>query len=96
MALNESRIRFRVWLERNAPQLKLLWDWEEESLSLEAVERYLVTASHGEAAMCRFAVGVWMGRNEQGFNLIEAAEVLDKEQRDAIATWLVSPFWPNC
>lgn len=94
MALNESRVRFRVWLERNAPQLKSLWDWEEELLSLEAVERYLATASRGDEVMCQFAVGVWTGRNEQGFDLIEAAAVLDKEQRDAIATWMVSPFWP--
>lgn len=94
MALNESRVRFRVWLERNAPQLKELWDWKEESITQEVVEHYLATASHGEAIMCRFAVGVWMGSNDQGFNLIEAAVVLDKEQRDAIATWMVSPFWP--
>lgn len=94
MALSESQIRFRMWLERYAPQLKGLWDWEDRRVSLDAVERYIAVASHGEAIMCRFFVGVWLGRNDMGFDLIEAAAVLDKGQREVISLWMASPRWP--
>lgn len=92
--MTESQLAFYDWLQEKAPYLQGLWDWNELSLSLESVEHYLSVASHGEAVMCKFAVGVWLGRNERGFDLIKAARVLGVAQRAAIADWLKVPLWP--
>lgn len=86
--------RFERWLVKNAPYLSLLWDFEKHDLSLAMVDSYLATASHGQAIMCRFAAGVWLGSNEYQFDMINAAGVLDDEQKAAIAAWFTSPFWP--
>ncbi len=86
--------RFESWLAKNAPYLSLLWDFERHELSLSMVDSYLATASHGQASMCRFAAGVWLGRNDYQFDMINAAGVLDDEQKAAIAEWFTSPFWP--
>ena len=56
--------RFESWLMKNAPYLSLLWDFEKHELSLPMVDSYLATASHGQAIMCRFAAGVWLGSND--------------------------------
>lgn len=94
MELLPSQLAFQDWLKDNAPYLMDLWDWEDRSVSLGRVERYLAVASHGEALMCRFAVAVWLGKNDFSFDLIEAAGVLDEQQRAAIAEWLKMPLWP--
>lgn len=94
MELSDSQASFYFWMEQHAPQLMGLWDWNGRSVNLAAVESYISTASHGEAIMCRFFVGVWLGRNDHGFNMIAAAGVLDQGQRAVIAEWLMSPLWP--
>jgi hypothetical protein len=96
MALSEPQYGFQFWLERNAPQLQSLLNWDDRSVDLDAVESYLATVSHGEAIMCRFFVGVFLGHNDMGFNIIEAAAVLDKGQREVISLWLArgAPRWP--
>ena len=86
--------RFESWLMKNAPYLSLLWDFEKHELSLPMVDSYLATASHGQAIMCRFAAGVWLGSNDYQFDMIDAARVLDHEQKTAITAWFTSPFWP--
>lgn len=95
MALSESQFNFRFWLKSNAPQLQSLLNWDDRCVDVDAVESYLATASPAEAIMCRFFVGVFLGRNDMGFNLIEAAEVLDKGQREVISLWLArgGPRW---
>jgi hypothetical protein len=97
--LNQARrspdlARFQHWLKESAPYLNLLWHWEKRELDLGMVESYIATASHGQAVMCRFAAGVWLGSNDYQFDLISAAGVLDDEQKAAIAAWFTSPFWP--
>lgn len=86
--------RFESWLANNAPYLSILWDFDKRDLSLAMVDSYLATASHGQAIMCRFAAGVWLGSNDYQFDMINAAGVLDDEQKAAIAAWFTSPFWP--
>lgn len=86
--------RFESWLAKNAPYLSILWDFDKRELSLAMVDSYLATASHGQAIMCRFAAGVWLGNNDYQFDMINAAGVLDDEQKAAIAAWFTSPFWP--
>lgn len=85
---------FESWLTKNAPYLTILWDFEQHELSLAMVDSYLATASHGQAIMCRFAAGVWNGNNDYQFDMINAAVVLDDDQKAAIAAWFTSPFWP--
>lgn len=86
--------RFESWLAKNASYLSILWDFEMHELSLTMVDSYLATASHGQAIMCRFAAGVWLGSNNYKFDMISAAGALDDQQKTAIAAWFTSPFWP--
>lgn len=96
MSLSEPQYGFQFWIERNAPLLQSLWNWDDRSVNWDEVESYLATASSGEAIMCRFFVGVFLGRNDLGFDLIEAAAVLEKGQREIISLWLArgGPRWP--
>ncbi len=94
MELSPSQSRFYQLLNKYAPYLLTLWDWQKAELKLEMAQRYLATASHGEAVMCRFAVAVWLGQNDFQFDLVDAAGALEREQRLVVAAWLVDPFWP--
>ncbi|EDM82083.1 hypothetical protein [Limnobacter sp. MED105] len=85
---------FQKWVETNAPRLTFLWDWEKEEVDLEIVKKFLNVASHGEAVMCRFMVGVWLGRNELNFDIFEARGVLDQKQLQVVLDWIKTPFWP--
>ena len=89
-----DQVRFESWLAKNAPYLSILWDFERHYLSLAMVDSYLATAPRKQAIMCRFAAGVWLGNNDYQFDMINAAGVLDDEQKAAIAAWFTSPFWP--
>ena len=51
-------------------------------------------ASHGEAIMARFVLGVWRGEDKFNFDFTEAASVLDRNQRQVITDWMLDPFWP--
>ena len=44
--------------------------------------------------MAQFAAAVWLGKNDLGFDLIEAAGTLDDGNRAVIGEWLARPFWP--
>lgn len=89
-----SHEKFKTWVQTHAPYLDHLFDWEEKTCETDLVQEYLGVASHGQALVCRFAVGVWFGRNQEHFDFIEAAGVLDQDQRLAIANWFMSPVWP--
>lgn len=93
VGLTGNQVLFYDWLKENATHLIGLWDWEERSVSQERVADYLATASHGESIMCRFAVSLWLGRND-GFDFFEAAGVLGQQQRAAITDWFNAPLWP--
>lgn len=71
-----------------------LWDMKTRELSLEGVNSYLATASHGEAVLLRFLVGVWLHKNDFEFDLLEAAKTLDANSMKIITDWLSDPFWP--
>lgn len=92
--LTPGQNKFYIWLSQNTPELMYLWDWNDKSLNLDAVESYLGTASHGQAIMCRFAIAIWFNKNRYNFDLMEAAGVLGQKQRLAIAQWLMEPLWP--
>jgi len=92
--LNEEQATFAIWVEENSPYLLPLFDFENAAYKPEAVERYLGTASHGEAIMARFVLSVWRHSNDFDFDFVEAAATLDKKQMKVITEWLKNPFWP--
>lgn len=94
MKMSVSQIQFLEWLKQMAPELIDLWDWENREIDPAVVKNYLGTASHGQAIMCRFAVAIWYGQNKFNFDIVDAAGALDPIQRQAIAEWLIDPFWP--
>lgn len=92
-SLSEGEILFAHWLNSNLPKLTSLWDWNEGSIKWDGVDQYLSVASHGEAIMCRFAVGVWRWKNERHFDLIEAAQVLDAKSMAIVGEWAMKPWF---
>ena len=44
--------------------------------------------------MAQFLVAIWTGQNTLGFDVFDAAAVLDPELRAAVADWINDPFWP--
>lgn len=92
-SLTPGQAAFALMLEKT-PYLKHLWNMERKEYEQELVEQYLGTASHGQAIMARFMLGLWRNNNEFNFDLFEAAAVLDKEQLAIIQEWLENPVWP--
>lgn len=93
-SLTKEQARFAVWLEESAPNLLHLFDFEQTTYLPEKVEQYLAVASHGQAIMAHFFLGVWRHANDFGFNFIDAAGTLDKQQMKVITDWLQDPLWP--
>lgn len=89
-----SQEKFQIWVETNAPGIAYLWNWEKMEVNLEQAQKFLDFASHGEAVMARFMVGVWLGRNELNFDIFEARGVLDQKQLQVVLDWIKTPFWP--
>ncbi len=93
MKLNDSQTRFALMLKR-APYLAGLWDMSRAEYLPERVENFLGVASHGEAIMARFYLGVWLGQDEFDFDFTDAAAVLDRDEIRIITDWMTDPFWP--
>lgn len=91
--LSSEQSDFAAMLEK-APYLKHLWDFNERMFIPEKVEQFLGTASHGEAIMARFYLGVWRRENEFEFDLFEAAKTLDSANLKIIIGWLEGPVTP--
>lgn len=92
--LSPDQAKFALWVSEQMPDLVHLFDWDERSFIPDKVDTYLDTASHGEALMARFVLGVWRGQNQFDFDLIKAAKVLDTASLGVITNWLNEPFWP--
>lgn len=88
------QLRFQRWITLDLPFLKPLFDFENQAYLPEVLESYLATASHGQAIMARFAVGVWRGDNHHQFDAFEAARVLDQELCSQVTQWMNDPYWP--
>jgi len=91
--LSSDQSDFASMLEK-APYLKHLWDFNDRSFIPENVEAFLNSASHGEAIMARFFLGVWQRENNFNFDLFEAAKTLDRTNLDIIVDWLKRPVTP--
>lgn len=75
------------------PNVSALWDWDEMQMRRSAFKSSLPGLSHGEKILLRFFEMVWT-HEDNGFDLADAAGVLDLKERKMIADWLVDPFWP--
>ncbi len=91
--LSQGEARFALWLEANLPEFLPLWDFSDKAYSLDGVEHYLAVASHGQALMLRFALGIWRHDNTMGFDLFEAAATCDDRYRKVIIEWVKAPWW---
>lgn len=77
---------------RRMPAIESLWT--KDGLDLEEAKKYMGVASSGETVMLKFMIGVWMGFNEFGFNLIDAVRILGEEDRAIIAEYCRNPIRP--
>lgn len=92
--LSSSQQRYATWIQTRMPFLRPLFDFDNAAFIPETAERYLGTASRGEAIMARFALGVWLGRDRFDFDFTDAAATLDAPLMKIITEWLEEPFWP--
>jgi hypothetical protein len=69
------------------------WDWDKRECAYETLKENMGVMSHGEQIIAQFFLGVWR-HNDQEFDILEAASVLDRETRQLITGWFVDPFWP--
>ena len=76
LSLSPGQCRFFELIEKL--QITHLLDMKSRSYISEAVDQYLGTASHGQAIMLRFCLGVWTHNNEFKFDFIDAALTLDR------------------
>jgi len=86
--------KFFYYVEKRAPFLLGLWDWEAREILPEKVEQYLASASHGEQVLARFFAAVWLHRNHFDFDFLEAVKTLDLRNREIITDWMHEPIWP--
>ena len=80
-------------LIQSFPWLEKYWDWDKRECAYETLKENMGVMSHGEQIIAQFFLGVWTHKDE-GFDILEAASVLDRETRQLITGWLVEPFWP--
>ena len=73
--------------------LSKYWDWEKKECDTEALNKVLGVLSHGERILAQFFLSVWLHEN-QDFDFLDAASVLDQEDRQMISAWITEPFWP--
>lgn len=92
--MSPDQIQFKQFIETNAPALGALFDWKTREVISSRVDHYLNYASSGEEIIARFLVGVWLGNNRYGFDLLSAAKRLDEKNLNIIQKWLNNPIWP--
>ena len=88
---SQGVVQFEEMLNQ-LPFLLPYWDFEELKCDLELLKEDLGGWSHGQQIMATFAVAVWSGKNELGFDMIEAAKVLESDWREVVLKWFRHPF----
>lgn len=83
-SLTKEQARYALWLEDKAPYLLPLFNFDQQSYRPDKVEKYLGAASHGQAIMARFFLGVWWHQDQFDFDFVDAAGTLDKQQMTVI------------
>ncbi len=90
---SQAVVEFDAMLKK-LPFLLDYWDFQKMRYDAERLKEDLGGWSHGEQIMASFAVAVWSGKNELGFDIIEAASVLEADWREIVLEWFSRPFWP--
>ena len=93
-SLSPAQAKYALWIEEQLPFLMPLFDFDAQSYRPQDVEKFLSVASHGEAIMAAFALGIWRHDNEFHFDFIDAAQTLDAGNMKIVTDWLQKPFWP--
>lgn len=92
--MSPEQQKFHHWIEKEMPYLLRLFDFKKCVYLPEQVYEFMGTASSGKAIMGQFALGVWLRRNDFGFDLHHAMRVLDLPEQEIIQSWINDPFWP--
>ena len=90
--LSSGQAQFKDLLD-HFPRFSSYWNWDERECAYEALKENMGSMSHGERIIAQFLLGIWT-HIDHGFDISEAASVLDAEARQLIADWLMEPFWP--
>ncbi|WP_447907991.1 hypothetical protein [Serratia fonticola] len=69
------------------------WDFEQRECREASLRSGLNAMSSGERQLAQFFLSLWTGQDE-GFDMLEAASVLDDRERKMLIDWLADPFWP--
>lgn len=93
--LSNDEAAFRE-LARSGPDPRAaeIWDFERGEMRLEAFEKYLDVASHGEVVFAKFLALVWFGRDRYGLDVADIATILDADARALVAQWILAPIRP--
>jgi len=90
--MSASQARFALLIEP-FPWLSKYWNWKNKECDIDTLKDAMCVMSHGERILAQFYLSVWT-HNPYGFDLLEAASILDQEDRQIISNWLSEPFWP--
>lgn len=91
-ALHPDQAQFYIMI-MEYPKISALWNWENRTLNRKKFDQSIGYMSSGEQVLARFFEMVWL-HEDKGFDLAEAASVLDTKERTMIAAWLMNPVWP--
>lgn len=73
---------------------KKYWSKSRNEVDLDLIKSDLPLLSSGEASFVKFLAGVWLGRNELGFDYIGDMRKLKDSLLEAYQGWVKDPFYP--
>ena len=90
--LTLEQTRFAALLT-DYPRIAGYWDFDQHVCHETELRTALNVMSSGEQHLARFFLGLWCSTDE-GFDMLEAASVLEDKERLLLINWLHDPFWP--
>ncbi len=70
------------------------WNLDRKTVDLKFIKERIRTHSRGQQIILAFLVAVFTGIDHLGFNITQAASILDPRDIDIICVWMKEPFWP--
>lgn len=92
LILSPEQVRFAVLLA-DYPRISGYWDFDARVCHEDELRKAINAMSGCEQHLARFFLGLW-NREDEGFDMLDAASVLDRKERQLLMDWLVDPFWP--
>ena len=100
LALRQARLsadetQFTALLSHH-PKLTRYWNIDKRECDIEIIKHALEGMGLGinDKIMLKFLVMVWMGIDLLNFSMIDAINILDKEDLEDIVSWTNKPFFP--